>query len=897
VNALADRLDAVQRQLNALQREVEELRALAGRAPAAEPEPAPAPELPPEPVPFFPPPPPPSTMWPAPRPVTERRSAPRSAPRITLPKLEAADLMGARTLAVAGGIVTLLGVVLLFVLAVNRGWIGPVERVLFGAAASMAAVGLGFVVRSRYGQYHSALAAVGAGIAGGYATLLAAVVLYDLVPQPVALAIAAGIAAVGVAISLLWNAQLVAALGLVGATLAPGAVALDSGITAAGTAFAAFVFAGTAVVALARGWRPLLVAGVVSSLPQAAALALSEPDALTGATTVTLAFGALYLAAGIAAQLRSESERLDRLAGALVLLSAMLSFASAAVLLDGTAENAVLLSVAAVYTLLTAALFARDRELAAVLAVAALALGAIALANVLDGPVLVVVWAAEAAGLAWLAGQVRDLRYAAGALAYLGLAAGHALILDAPPDQLFRDVVSPADGVAAPVAVLVALVAAAAAARTWREVAGPGIVERLVAPLAPARGRIAVGLVWAAGVLAAYSAALGLLELVDDFDWAHVGVVALWSVAGAAVLVVATRRRRVDLLFGGGLWLTAVTVHLVWFDLPLLEHPQRGWAALALAVPVLAGAYVVGLVETRSAVWMLGLPLSAGLGAIAAVELAPPGNPTGFSLLGAAAAYGALSATVFSRPALRNISSMLWTIALPFGLAASAILLEGTALVAAWAAAAAALAALAAVTREGRFQVGCLAFLTLALGYALVAVAPPADLFAVNADPGEGAPAVFLAAAAALVVALLAGRDGLRELDRLDDDVRNLQPALRKGAAWTAGVFGLYGLSLAVMGVVAWLSEADVDTEFQRGHTTVSAVWGTVGLVLLYLGLQRGWRVLRGAGFALFGISLAKIFLYDLSQLSSIARAASFLAVGALLLTAGFFYQRLSRPA
>ena len=102
-------------------------------------------------------------------------------------------------------------------------------------------------------------------------------------------------------------------------------------------------------------------------------------------------------------------------------------------------------------------------------------------------------------------------------------------------------------------------------------------------------------------------------------------------------------------------------------------------------------------------------------------------------------------------------------------------------------------------------------------------------------------------------------------------------------------------IALTVMGAVAWLGDADVDTEFQRGHTTVSAVWGIVGLVLLYLGLRRGWRSLRSAGFVLFGVALAKIFLYDLSQLSSIARAVSFLAVGALLLTAGFFYQRLSR--
>jgi uncharacterized membrane protein len=41
-------------------------------------------------------------------------------------------------------------------------------------------------------------------------------------------------------------------------------------------------------------------------------------------------------------------------------------------------------------------------------------------------------------------------------------------------------------------------------------------------------------------------------------------------------------------------------------------------------------------------------------------------------------------------------------------------------------------------------------------------------------------------------------------------------------------------------------------------------------------------------------VSLAKIFLYDLPSLSSITRALSFLAVGALLLLGGFFYQRLS---
>ena len=52
--------------------------------------------------------------------------------------------------------------------------------------------------------------------------------------------------------------------------------------------------------------------------------------------------------------------------------------------------------------------------------------------------------------------------------------------------------------------------------------------------------------------------------------------------------------------------------------------------------------------------------------------------------------------------------------------------------------------------------------------------------------------------------------------------------------------------------------------------------------------------LLRYGGLALFGLSLAKIFLYDLSTLNSAARALSFIAVGALVLAGGFFLQRLS---
>ena len=104
----------------------------------------------------------------------------------------------------------------------------------------------------------------------------------------------------------------------------------------------------------------------------------------------------------------------------------------------------------------------------------------------------------------------------------------------------------------------------------------------------------------------------------------------------------------------------------------------------------------------------------------------------------------------------------------------------------------------------------------------------------------------------------------------------------------------LYALSLGVLGIVVGVSGASVEADFERGHTVVSALWALVGLAGLVYGLARGSKVVRFAGLGLFGVSLAKIFLYDLSELSSVARAASFIAVGAAILAGGAALQKLS---
>src|SRR5204862_12497 len=203
------------RRIQALERRVRKLEPLPAPAPAPQPKPEAAP---------------------APRPTRAPAPAPAPAPRPVGPSrtpsfdwgrtVSAADLLGAKALAFAGGVGTLLGVVFFFVLAVNRGWIGPELRVACGGIASALVFAGGMWLHRRYGRTYSALSAVGVGIAGGYATLLAAVSLYELISKPAALVAAGAIASVGVAVSLAWSEEIVAGFGLIGAMAVPAALYL-----------------------------------------------------------------------------------------------------------------------------------------------------------------------------------------------------------------------------------------------------------------------------------------------------------------------------------------------------------------------------------------------------------------------------------------------------------------------------------------------------------------------------------------------------------------------------------------------------------------------------------------------------------------------------------------------
>ena len=74
---------------------------------------------------------------------------------------------------------------------------------------------------------------------------------------------------------------------------------------------------------------------------------------------------------------------------------------------------------------------------------------------------------------------------------------------------------------------------------------------------------------------------------------------------------------------------------------------------------------------------------------------------------------------------------------------------------------------------------------------------------------------------------------------------------------------------------------------------TFSAIWAVYGLGVLVLGVRRGDIALRWTGLGLLLFTTAKVLLFDMAHLDGMVRAASFLALGALLILGALAARRM----
>ena len=637
------------------------------------------------------------------------------------------ELFGARTLAWAGGLVTLLGVVFLFVLAADRGWVGPETRLALGGLVSIGLAGSAVYLRRRYGSLVAALSAMGVGLAAGYVTLAAASATYGLLPVALGVALASGLAAFAVSIALRWRSQILAAFALSGAMVALPLI--QQGFTPLVGAFLALLFAGAAAVATLRGWRWLLVAAGVVSVIEVAGVALVaalengdtspwRPLALAGA------FWLLGSGAGVAHALRHTRATPDPFSLAFILGAASLASVSAIFLLDGEAlslpRQGIALLAVAMTQLVAGTLVSRLRslEIGAPLWGAGLVIGAIAAGQLLDGPALAIAWCGQALLMAWLAIRL---------IAYATLLAIYALGFEATPRALFEAFDDPAGGAISALLTALALAGLGLFAREWTKLATPDVKAEDAPPLGTlaliaetisesgtwlARAALALGTAFAT-----YAASLGILALAEylehakfDFSAAHVVVTAVWALVLGGVALVVRRDATLGPLLVvalGALLAKAVffdRVHPASDDWPyafLVAGIGIAWAAVAWSLPT--GER--GRLDATGAGAILasvGL-LSAGL--TNAIGYSGPGiDWRGVALLGLAAGYLALAEAVRARTL--EFAALTSGVGVALAAAASVVLLDGTWLVLSWAGAAVGFGVLALDSGATRYRLG-----------------------------------------------------------------------------------------------------------------------------------------------------------------------------------------------
>ncbi len=108
----------------------------------------------------------------------------------------------------------------------------------------------------------------------------------------------------------------------------------------------------------------------------------------------------------------------------------------------------------------------------------------------------------------------------------------------------------------------------------------------------------------------------------------------------------------------------------------------------------------------------------------------------------------------------------------------------------------------------------------------------------------------------------------------------------------TVEVWDFFDRTLAISHAGDGLTTERLKSIQNSQQLALSAVWLAYSVIMMTLGIWKRKRPLRLAAFALFGITILKIFLRDLTFLTGLYRILSFIGLGVILLGVSFAYQR-----
>jgi uncharacterized membrane protein len=758
-------------------------------------------------------------------------------------------VFGGNTVVRVGILVLLIGVALLAKWAVDHA-LFPIEARLAAAAAiGLVLTGVGYRLRDARPGFATTLQ--GGGIAALYLVVFFAYRGYALVPAPLAFALFVAIAIACGVLALVQDSQPLIFIGSIGGFLAPILASTGEGRHVVLFSYYLLLDLAVAAVAWRKAWRALNLLAFFSTYAVATAWGVLAYRPEHFASTEPFVIAYLVLFTGVA--LVNAWRRPPRLAGivdgTLVFGTPLLSLLAQGRLVEGK-QLGMALSTAALgvyYALLATWVWRRApetlRRVAEAFVALAIAFATIAIPLAIDDALTTtLVWALEGAGLYWVgARQQRWLARASGvalqalaAIAYAWASQGAAFSMHAWEFALANP------------RFLSGAAIAAGGLFIARE--AYALRDRLIEVEWQLAQALAVwGLAWWAGAWAAE---------IDQFLPATEAVAAALLVTSATFL--ALERAAAALAWLPGRLLALALIPTAFVALPVaLEREEYLFAgSSAIAWPLLLVAvYVVlrrleGCGEPRTswgyapALWLVALVLGFGMAGVVDVPLALNGDwPI------AAFAIGPVLALLAAQQLLERGVGPFWRFpSLHLGAGAAPL----AALSVFW---------FLAINRRAQGDTAPLPYLPL-LG--------PADL------------------ALALLLAALVDW-WLR--------VRHTRPPVLPGE-WRAVVApGFAALAFVwlngvlVRSVVQWAGvpfDGDALWDSTPLQAALSISWTLVALGAMVWCTRRSYRRPWIAAATLLGVTVVKLFAVDLSTLSTGAKIATFLVVGALLLVVGY---------
>lgn len=127
--------------------------------------------------------------------------------------------------------------------------------------------------------------------------------------------------------------------------------------------------------------------------------------------------------------------------------------------------------------------------------------------------------------------------------------------------------------------------------------------------------------------------------------------------------------------------------------------------------------------------------------------------------------------------------------------------------------------------------------------------------------------------------------------------IHNLQHDIGVIQQWYTAFIGIYILSAELchlMIVGGYTGYGSIATSMsQATKIGFPVLWGVCSLVLMVLGMRLKMRHLRIISLSLFFITLVKLFLFDIREVSEGGKIVAFISLGILLLVVSFMYQKL----